>query len=113
VENRHCADEGPYPDNDAYDTQNYRDQIFHLGSVFLIAEKGHARDESQWLAVARISFPMDCQSPRWDRASLNRDVLTLCARPHAERSNPSGHPSDADASRSRNLVRPAQRTARR
>ena len=116
MEYPHCADEGPYPDHDADDTQTYPDQIFHLGSVFLTAEKGHARDESDPVAVARMMFPTDYQGPRWDRASLNRDVLTLCARPHTERSDPSasdpnGHASGGGASRDRNPVRPAQRTA--
>ena len=69
MENPRCADEGPYPDHDAGDAETYPDQNFHSGSVVLIAGKGHARDGVLWLAVALMSFPVDYQSPRSDRAN--------------------------------------------
>jgi hypothetical protein len=69
IENRHCTDKGHYPDDDADDTETCPDQYFHLRSVFLIAEKSHARDEPQGLAVARMSFTMGHQSRQSARAN--------------------------------------------
>jgi hypothetical protein len=79
--------------------------------------KGPARDKGHRVAVVRMSFLRGYQSPLWDRANPNKDVPTVYARPHTERSDPSasdpnGHASGGGASRDRNLVRPAQRTAR-